>query len=128
MSRMAEFIAFRAAVELLKERGMESRLQEVYDLCKSQEHLPKEEVVNYVKLIYEPFTDAEISSKIAQMLTPAGTQAEVEIVYQSLQGLHEAIPGHPGDWYFSGNYPTPGGNRLVNHAFINYYEGRSEAR
>lgn len=128
MSRMAEFIAFRAAIELLKERGMESRIHEVYDLCKSQECLPKEEVVNYVKLIYEPFTDAEISAKIARMLTPAGTQAEVEIVYQSLQGLHEAIPGHPGDWYFSGDYPTPGGNRLVNHAFINYYEGRSEAR
>lgn len=128
MSRMGEFIAFKAAIELLKEQGMESRIKEVYELCKKQEDLPKEEVVNYVKLIYEPFTDEQISAKIAQMLTPEGTRASVEIVYQTIENLHKAIPNHPGDWYFSGNYPTPGGNRLVNHAFINYYEGNAEAR
>ena len=128
MSRMGEFIAFRAVIELLKERGMESLIDEVYRLCKAQENKPKEEMVNYVKMIYEPFTDEEISAKIAEMLTPEGTRAEVRIVYQTIEDLHKAIPNHPGDWYFSGNYPTPGGNRLVNHAFINYYEGRSEAR
>jgi len=128
MSRMGEFIAFRAAIELLQERGMEERIREVYDLCKAQENLPKEQVRNYVKLIYEPFSDEELSAKIAQMLTPPDTQAEVRIVYQSLEGLHKAIPAHPGDWYFSGNYPTPGGNRLVNHAFINFYEGHADAR
>lgn len=128
MSRLGEFIAFRAAIELLKERGMSSVIDEVYALCKSQENLPKEQVINHVKKIYEPFTDREVSAKIAEMLTPEGTGAEVEIVYQSIENLHKAIPNHPGDWYFSGNYPTPGGNRLVNHAFINFYEGRSEAR
>ena len=128
MSRMGEFIAFRAVIELLKERGMESLIDEVYRLCKAQVDKPKEEMVNYVKMIYEPFTDEEISAKIADMLTPEGTRAEVRIVYQTIEDLHKAIPNHPGDWYFSGNYPTPGGNRLVNHAFINYYEGRSEAR
>lgn len=128
MSRMGEFIAFRAAIELLKENGMTARIDEVYALCKAQEHLPKQDIKNYVKLIYEPFTDKQISAKITQMLTPPGTRAEVEIVYQSVKNLHEAVKGHPGDWYFSGDYPTPGGNRLVNHAFINFYEGRSNDR
>ena len=100
----------------------------VYRRCKAQQGLPKEQCVNYVKEIYAPFSDAEISSMIARMLTPEGTKAEVEIVYQSLENLHKAIPSHPGDWYFSGDYPTPGGNRLVSHAFINYYEGNELAR
>lgn len=128
MSRMGEFIAFRAAIALLRERGMQNVIDEVYALCKSQEGLPKEKIVNHVKRIYEPFTEEEISRKIAEMLTPEDVKAEVKIVYQSLEGLHKAIPGHPGDWYFSGDYPTPGGNRLVNRAFINFYEGNADRR
>lgn len=128
MSRMHEFIAFRAAIELLKERGMQHVIDDVYRRCKGQEGLPKEQVVNYVKEIYALFTDGEVAAKIAAMLTPAGTRAEVEVVYQSVEGMHKAIPNHPGDWYFTGDYPTPGGNRLVNLAFINYYEGRADQR
>lgn len=128
MSRMSEFIAFRAAVALLEERGMRDVIERVYNLCKAQEHLPKEEIRNYVKEIYAPFSDEEISAKIVEMVTPPDVRAEVHIVYQTIEGMHEAIPGHPGDWYFTGNYPTPGGNRLVNKAFINYYEGRPDSR
>ena len=128
MSRMGEFIAFKAALELLRERGMANVIDEVYRDCKAQQGLPKEKIVNHVKRIYAPFTDEEISAKIAEMLTPPEVKAEVRIVYQSLEGLHKAIPGHPGDWYFSGDYPTPGGNRIVNLAFINYYEGHADAR
>ncbi len=128
MSRMSEFIAFRAAVALLEERGMRDVIERVYNLCKAQEHLPKEEIRNYVKEIYAPFSDEEISAKIVEMVTPPDVRAEVRIVYQTIEGMHEAIPGHPGDWYFTGNYPTPGGNRLVNKAFINYYEGRPDSR
>lgn len=128
MSRMGEFIAFRAAVALLEERGMHDVMERVYRLCKAQEHLPKEEIRNYVKEIYAPFGDEEISAKIVEMVTPSDVRAEVRIVYQTIEGMHEAIPDHPGDWYFTGNYPTPGGNRLVNKAFINYYEGRPDSR
>ena len=128
MSRMSEFIAFKAAVELLKEKGMGSLLTEVYEKSKKQQFLPKEKIVNYVKNIYAPFSQEEISLKIAEMLTPTGTNAQVEIVYQTLDGLHRAIPNHPGDWYFSGDYPTPGGNRLVNSAFINFMEGDYQKR
>lgn len=123
MSRMGEFAAFRAAIELLKDRGMENVIEEVYKKCKMQENMPKEQVVNYVTEIYAPFTDEEISAKITGMLTPQECDAEVEIVYQTLEGLHKSIPSCPGDWYFSGHYPTPGGNKMVNKAFINYYEG-----
>ena len=128
MSRMGEFAAFRAAMALLKERGMCQVIDDVYRKCKAQENLPKEMVVNYVTEIYSPFSDEEISRKIADMLTPEGTNAEIEIIYQSLDGLHKSIPNHPGDWYFSGNYPTPGGNKMVNRAFINYYEGNADLR
>ena len=128
MSRMGEFAAFRAAMALLKERGMGKVIDDVYRKCKAQENLPKEMVVNYVTEIYSPFSDEEISRKIADMLTPEGTNAEIEIIYQSLDGLHKSIPNHPGDWYFSGNYPTPGGNKMVNRAFINYYEGNADLR
>ena len=128
MSRMSEFAAFRAAIELLKERGMQSVIDSVYKRCVAEQNLPKEMMHNHVKDIYAPFTDEEISQKIAQMLTPEGTQAEVQLIYQSIEGLHNAIPNHPGDWYFSGNYPTPGGDRLVSRAFINYYEGNVERR
>ncbi|MEZ3590032.1 MAG: amidophosphoribosyltransferase [Muribaculaceae bacterium] len=128
MSRMGEFIAFRAAVGLLRESGREDVLRTVYERCKAQEGLPVEEVTNCVKAVYAPFTDKDISAKIAEMLTPADTDAEVEIIYQTLDGLHKAVPGCPGDWYFSGDYPTPGGNRLVNRAYINYYEGNADKR
>lgn len=128
MSRMGEFIAFKAAMALLEERGMRYVIDSVYHRCKAQDELPKEEVVNYVKDIYAPFTDGEVARKIAEMLTPESVNAEVEIVYQSVEDMHKAIPGHPGDWYFTGDYPTPGGNRLVNKAFINYYEGNAGKR
>ena len=117
-----QFIAFKAAIALLEERGMQHVIEEAYRKSKAQLGLPKEEMVNYVKEIYAPFTDEEISAKMVQLLTPAGTQAKVEIVYQTLDGLHEACPAHLGDWYFSGDYPTPGGVKLVNQAFINYVE------
>lgn len=123
MSRMSEFAAFRAAIELLKENNMQNIIDSVYRKSAEQRNKPKEEIVNYVKEIYEPFTDEQISKKIAEMLTPQGTQAEVEIVYQTIENLHEACPNHQGDWYFSGNYPTAGGNRMVNTAFLNYIEG-----
>lgn len=122
MSRMDEFVAFRAAIDLLKERDLQSLIDKTYHKCKSQENHPKESIVNYVKAIYEPFTTAELSKKIAAILTPEETQAHVQIVYQSLESLHIACPNHPGDWYFSGDYPTPGGNKMVNNAFIRYYE------
>ena len=123
MSRMAEFCAFRATIQLLKDRGMQSIIDDVYHQCKAQEHLPKEEVKNYVTRIYEPFTDEEISKKISEMLTDADINAKVEIIFQTIPNLHKAIPNDKGDWYFSGNYPTPGGNKMVNQSFINWYEG-----
>lgn len=122
MSRMNEFIAFRAAVALLKERGMERVITEAYRKAKEQASDEGDIWVNYVKDIYAPFTDQEISAKMVELLTPAGTKAQVEIVYQTLEGLHASCPDHPGDWYFSGDYPTPGGVRMVNNAFINYME------
>ena len=128
MSRMGEFIAFKAAMALLEERGMRYVIDDVYHRCKAQDYLPKEEITNHVKDIYAPFTDEEVADKIAALLTPEGTRAEIKIVYQSVEDMHKAIPDHPGDWYFTGDYPTPGGNRLVNRAFINYYEGRTLAR
>lgn len=123
MSRMSEFAAFRAAIELLEERGMQSVIDNVYKKSVAQKDKPKEEIVNYVKEIYAPFTDEEISDKMAEMLTPKGTKAKIELVFQSIENLHKASPNHKGDWYFSGDYPTPGGNRMVNTAFINYIEG-----
>ena len=128
MSRMAEFCAFRAAIALIQERGMGDLITSTYKKCKAQEDWKKEDVVNYVKEIYAPFTDEEISDKIAKMITGPEIKAEVKLVYQSIEGLHNAIPNHPGDWYFSGNYPTPGGNKMVNQAFINWYEGNPDKR
>lgn len=122
MARMEEFIAFRAAIALHKDRGLEQRLDEIYAKCKAQENLPKEQVANYVREVYKPFTSEEISEKMAEMLRPEGVTTEIHIVYQSLDGLHKACPHSPGDWYFSGHYPTPGGNKRVNEAFIHYYE------
>lgn len=128
MSRMSEFIAFRAAIALLHDRGMDDIIDKVYQECRRQLELPVEEQTNAVKAIYEPFSDEEISDKMVHMLKPAGVEAEIKIVYQSIAGLHRAVPDCPGDWYFSGDYPTPGGNRLANLSFINYYEGCPEKR
>lgn len=122
MAHMEEFIAFRAAIELHKERGIEARLDVIYQRCKAQLNLPKEQVVNYVRDVYEPFTSENISEKMAEMLRPEGVTTEIHIVYQSIEGLHKACPHSPGDWYFSGHYPTPGGNKRVNEAFVNFYE------
>ena len=122
MSSMEQFIAFRAAIELLKEQGSEDIITKAYQCCKTQEHSPKEQMQNYVKTIYEPFADEQISAKIVQLLTPESTQADVKIIYQTSEGLHEACPEHTGDWYFSGNYPTSGGLKLLNKAFIDYIE------
>jgi len=125
MSRMGEFVAFEAAVSLLKESGQEDILLEAYQKSKASLDLPKEEVENFVKAIYAPFTDQQISDRIAQIITPKGTKAEVEVIYQTLDNLHVACPDHLGDWYFSGDYPTPGGNRVVNKAFANWMEGKN---
>ena len=122
MSRMDEFIAFRAAIELLKERKQEHIIDDVYAKSKAQCELPVNEMVNYVKEIYAPFADEEISEKMVEMLRPAEVTTPIEIVYQTLEGLHRACPAHLGDWYFSGDYPTPGGVKLLNLAFIDYYE------
>ena len=126
MAKMGDFIAFRAAIALLKDRGMESRVQEVYEKAKAQVNFADTEVVNYVKEIYDPFTPEEISTKIAELLRPEEMKADLEIIFQSIGTLHEACPNHPGDWYFTGDFPTPGGNRVVNKAFMYYVEGRTE--
>ena len=122
MASMEQFIAFKAAIALLEERDMQHVIEYAYRKSKEQLNLPKEKMRNYVKEIYAPFSDEEISEKIAALLTPATTRAKVQIVYQTLEGLHEACPAHPGDWYFSGDYPTPGGTRQVNQAFIDWVE------
>lgn len=122
MARMEEFIAFRAAIELLKDNHNSQIITDVYEKCKAQEHTPAEEMVNYVKDIYAPFTDEDISTKMVEMLRPTDVTTPIEIVYQTVDGLHKACPSHSGDWYFSGDYPTPGGVKLLNKAFINYYE------
>jgi amidophosphoribosyltransferase len=126
MARMGDFVAFRAAIALLKERGLEGLIQEVYEKCKAQVHLADHEVKNFVKEIYEPFEAQEISDKIAELLTPPEVNAKVSVLYQTIEDLHLSCPGHPGDWYFTGDYPTPGGNRVVNKSFMYYVEGRTE--
>lgn len=126
MAKMQDFIAFEATIGLLKENGKEQLIQDVYQKCKTQAHLPKEQIVNYVKELYKPYTAQQISNKIAEMLTPPNINAKVEIVYQSIENLHEACPNHLGDWYFTGDYPTPGGNKVVNTAFINFMEGKNQ--
>ncbi len=122
MPHMNEFIAFRATIELLKERDMKDVIERAYSKSKEQQHLPKEHMKNYVKEIYQPFTDEEISAKMVELLTPEGTKAKVEILFQTQKGLRQACPEHRGDWYFSGDYPTPGGVKKINQAFINYIE------
>ncbi|MFM7724547.1 MAG: amidophosphoribosyltransferase [Bacteroidota bacterium] len=126
MAKLGDFVAFNAAISLLRERGMEQVIQDVYRSCQVQMQMPKEEVSNAVKNIYAPFTDEEISERIAELLKPTGLKAHLKIVFQKIENVHKACPGHLGDWYFSGDYPTPGGNRVVNKAFINWMEHRDE--
>ena len=126
MSRLGDFIAFNAAIALLKENGQAGLIDEVYRKSKAQENKPKEEIVNYVKEIYAPFTDEQISGKITELVTPDNINAKTEVVYNPIDSLHKACPYNTGDWYFTGNYPTPGGNKVVHRAFINYYEGNNK--
>jgi amidophosphoribosyltransferase len=124
MSRMGEFVAFEAAVNLLKQRGLSHVIDDVYQKCLASLTKPKDQVENYVKAIYEPFTDDEISKEIAHIVRPHDLDAELEVIFQTLDNLHIACPNHKGDWYFSGDYPTPGGNTVVNRAFMNWVEGK----
>lgn len=124
MANIEDFIAFKAAIELLKETNQQSIINEVYKKSKAQENLPKENITNFVKEIYKPFTPQQISDKIAQLVTDKSVKAKVKVVYQTIENLHKACPQNTGDWYFTGDYPTPGGNKVVNKAFINYYEGK----
>lgn len=126
MAKLGDFVAFQAAVALLRERGLDHILDETYARCKAQIALPKEENTNQVQAIYAPFTEEEISDKVSELLTPAGMKAEVKVIFQPLENLPKACPNHRGDWYFSGNFPTPGGHKVVNRAFVYYMEGRSE--
>jgi len=125
MAKLGDFIAFRAAIELLKDRGKESSIQTLYNEALAELKKPVEEMKNLVREIYKPFTTEEISTKISAMLKSDEIKSDVKIVFQSIEGLHEACPGHLGDWYFTGNYPTPGGNKVVNQSFINYVEGKN---
>jgi len=124
MAKLGDFVAFEAAISLLKETGQEHVIEGVYQKCLKQANLPKEEVVNYVKEIYKPFTPEKISEKISALLKPKEVRADVEIIYQNIENLHAACPNNTGDWYFTGNYPTPGGNKVVNQAFINWKENK----
>tara|TARA_B100000900_G_scaffold221683_1_gene188158 strand:- start:12 stop:1907 length:1896 start_codon:yes stop_codon:yes gene_type:complete len=123
MAILGDFVAFQAAIELLKENNMQSVIDNVYNKCKEQMAFAKEDMKNYVKEIYSPFSPEQISTKISKILTPESVNAEVEIIYQSIEDLHISCPNHTGDWYFTGDYPTPGGNKVVTKAFINYVEG-----
>lgn len=125
MSRMGEFVAFEAAINLLKRNGMSHVIDEVYQKCLASIVKPKNEVENYVKAIYEPFTDEEISKEIGRIIRPHHLNAELEVIFQTLDNLHIACPNHKGDWYFSGNYPTAGGNKVVNRAYMNWMEGKN---
>jgi amidophosphoribosyltransferase len=126
MAKMGDFIAFEAAISLLKEHGKEHILDDVYAKCKAQMHLPKEQIINHVKEIYAPYTHEEVSARIGKLLTPENIRAEVEIVYQTVENLHLSCPNNLGDWYFTGNYPTPGGNKVACKAFMNWMEGKNE--
>ncbi len=126
MARLGDFIAFQAAIHLLKETGQQALIDEVYEKAKEQEFLPKEDVINYVKQIFKPFTQQQVSAKIAEIIKSETIKADVQVVYQTVENLHKACPDHPGDWYFTGEYPTPGGNKVVNKSFINFIEGSNE--
>ena len=126
MAKLGDFVAFQAAMQLLEEQNLDHIPDEVYHKCIEQLRLPKEEIVNYVQKIYEPFTDEQISKKVAEILRPSDLKADLEIIYQRVDDLHKAIPNHSGDWYFTGNYPTPGGNKVACRSFVNYMEGKNE--
>jgi len=126
MTKFSDFISFRAAIELLRSNGQSNVINEVYRKCKEQESLPKEEVINYVREIYKPFSPEQISEQIALMLHSRNVNAKIEVIFQTIEDLHEATPHNTGDWYFTGNYPTPGGNKVANQSFINYIEGRNQ--
>ncbi|MFA8449885.1 MAG: amidophosphoribosyltransferase [Bacteroidales bacterium] len=126
MAKLGDFIAFRAAIALIKEKNMHDLLNEVYSKCKAQEMLPKDEIVNHVREIYAPFSPEEISGKIAELIKSVEIKADVEVIYQTIENLHDCLQEHSGDWYFTGNYPTPGGNKVVNKAFINFMEGKDQ--
>ena len=126
MAKLNDFIAFKAVIELINETNQQNLINEIYKKSKNQENLPKEDIINYVKEIYKAFTPERISEKISEILTSKEINAEVKIIYQTIEDLHEACPNHKGDWYFTGNYPTPGGNKVVNKSFINYCEGKNE--
>jgi amidophosphoribosyltransferase len=125
MSKLGDFIAFRAAITLMHERKKEKCLSDMYDHCKELERLGQLHTENIVRQVYKPFTTQEISDKIAQLITPPDIKTPVQVIYQTIESLHEACPTNTGDWYFTGNYPTPGGNKVVNRAFINYMEGKN---
>jgi len=126
MAKLEDFVAFKAAQALHEEHGTTHIIKEIYEKCLAQTSSKDKDVVNYVKEFYAPFTPEQVSKKIAEILSPEGINAEVDIIYQTVESLHEACPKNLGDWYFTGDYPTPGGNRVVNRAFINFYEGKNE--
>jgi amidophosphoribosyltransferase len=126
MVKISDFIAFNAAIALLKETRQDHVINEVYKKCKAQEKLPRQEMVNHVREIYAPFSAEQISKKISELVRPEKTRAKVSVIFNTIENLHEACPKHTGDWYFTGNYPTPGGNMVVNRSFINFIEGRNE--
>ena len=126
MAKLGDFIAFRATLELLKDNNLYHIVDEVYQKCLAQTELEDEKVINFVREIYEPFNDQQISDKIAEMLKTKSINSKIEVVYQKVENLHKACPEHLGDWYFTGDYPTPGGNRVVNEAFINFHEGNNK--
>lgn len=125
MSKLGDFIAFRAAIELWKDRNQEQKLQDIYTKCKEMDRAGTLQHENIVKLVYQPFTTQELSNKIAELITPKGLKFPVQVIFQTIESLHQACPTNTGDWYFTGNYPTPGGNRVVNKAFLNYMEGKN---
>ena len=125
MAKLGDFVAFQAAIALLRESGLDNIIEDVYDKCQAQAQLPDDQIQNFVKEIYAPFSAEQISDKIAELLTPEGMNAEVKIIYQGIDDLHEACPANQGDWYFTGNFPTPGGMRVVNRSFLNFYEGKN---
>lgn len=126
MAKLGDFIAFQSAIDLLKDTKQEAIINDVYKLCKDQQGLPSDQLENHVKKIYAPFTDEQISAKMAELLRPVDIKAETQMIFQTIDNLHKAIPGHTGDWYFSGNFPTPGGNKVVNTSFINFIEGKNQ--
>jgi amidophosphoribosyltransferase len=126
MAKLEEFIAFQAAIALLKERHQDKLIKYVYDKCKEQDSLSDDKLENYVSLIYKPFTDDEITRKIEELVTPLGNKTKLTIIFQTLEGLHKVLTENKGDWYFTGDFPTIGGYRIINNAFINYYEGRDQ--